>query len=633
MSKKYPFKFLESYQKEDKDFFFGRTAEVESLYKMIFKTKIVIVYGTSGTGKTSLIQCGLANKFNSYDWLSLFVRRGSNLIESLDKELCNHSGGAFKFSQNQPAEIKDLAKKIEAVHKESLRPIYLIFDQFEELYVIGKKAEQDEFVKVIKEILSIQSPIKILISIREEYLGYLYEFEKEVPQLLRRKLRVEPMNFDKVKDVTLGINAYEDSLVKIKSDEIDQITKEIFEKVKGKNKKSLTIQLPYLQVFLDKLYINQTKDHQHEKSALITIDDLNEIGDIGNVMQDFLVQQVKEMEGELKSEYKEINSKSIWRILSDFCTLEGTKEPISKEKLAKEIKSIDKKLINAAVDSFEKHRILRHVDDGDLYELSHDSLALKIMENRSADVVKTLEVKRFITSKAGLTGDLRVLFTEKELIYIEPYLKMMGAKLGKSERNFIKESQAKLKNDKKRKKREEEKKRHRMFWIFGFILIIIFFLGLFLQAAYVKNKIIYDKLVVEEIINSTDSKMKDATNRMITDPTKALMMDKNTMSIFNKIENEEPYVRLKNGSYGWYNKILFPVIKGIYNVDIKQTFKDLETDKVKKRNELKVHGEKLLNENQALYKLISFKEPASIDKFTMSGEKAINLIFPVPDVP
>ena len=67
MEKIYPFRFLNSYTKKDKDVFFGRKEEVDLLYKMIFKTNILVVYGTSGTGKTSLIQCGLANKFSSYD--------------------------------------------------------------------------------------------------------------------------------------------------------------------------------------------------------------------------------------------------------------------------------------------------------------------------------------------------------------------------------------------------------------------------------------------------------------------------------------------------------------------------------------------------------------------------------------
>ena len=106
MQKIYPFKFLDSYQREDKDFFFGRNEEIESLYQMIFQTKILLIYGTSGTGKTSLIQCGLANKFHTYDWLALPVRRGSNLISSLDKVLCDASDDVFIYTEQNESFIK-----------------------------------------------------------------------------------------------------------------------------------------------------------------------------------------------------------------------------------------------------------------------------------------------------------------------------------------------------------------------------------------------------------------------------------------------------------------------------------------------------------------------------------------------
>ena len=44
-------------------------------------------YGASGTGKTSLIQCGLASKFQNHKWTPLYIRRSANLNDSLEKVL------------------------------------------------------------------------------------------------------------------------------------------------------------------------------------------------------------------------------------------------------------------------------------------------------------------------------------------------------------------------------------------------------------------------------------------------------------------------------------------------------------------------------------------------------------------
>ena len=92
MQKRYPFKFLDAYTKEDSDIFFGREEEIAYLYEMVFQTDLLLIYGASGTGKTSLIQCGLASKFQSHDWLALYIRRGSNLLESFQKVLQDAGG-------------------------------------------------------------------------------------------------------------------------------------------------------------------------------------------------------------------------------------------------------------------------------------------------------------------------------------------------------------------------------------------------------------------------------------------------------------------------------------------------------------------------------------------------------------
>lgn len=86
-----PFKFLDSYTKDDREIFFGRNRETEELYQRVFESRILLVYGVSGTGKSSLVHCGLANKFPESDWLPLSVRRGTNITESMAAVIRNAS--------------------------------------------------------------------------------------------------------------------------------------------------------------------------------------------------------------------------------------------------------------------------------------------------------------------------------------------------------------------------------------------------------------------------------------------------------------------------------------------------------------------------------------------------------------
>ncbi|MBL7937803.1 MAG: ATP-binding protein, partial [Flavobacteriales bacterium] len=78
-----PFKFLDSYTREDIGSFFGRERETDELFRLCFTGPILVVYGGSGTGKTSLVQCGLQSKFNESDWLPILVRRSGDLLASL----------------------------------------------------------------------------------------------------------------------------------------------------------------------------------------------------------------------------------------------------------------------------------------------------------------------------------------------------------------------------------------------------------------------------------------------------------------------------------------------------------------------------------------------------------------------
>ena len=447
MQKIYPFKFLDSYTREDKDFFFGRDEEIETLYRMCFQSNIMLVYGTSGTGKTSLIQCGLANKFQSYDWSDLFIRRGENMVYSFDKALCEASDGVFAGPGDISNSIKNLAEKVDAVYNASFKPIYLIFDQFEELYILGDLKEQKGFIKVIQDLISLQRPVKVIISIREEYLGYLYEFEKKVPELLRKKLRVEPMNEERVTSVIKKIGSSTTSNVSLEQGKEDQIAENIFKKLKGDDK-TLTIQLPYLQVFLDTLYLKITKDESRTTPAVFTLQHLEAIGDIGDVLRNFLDEQVMQTAQKLDEK-----PETIWKILSPFVTLDGTKEPLSANQLYDRFEEEPKPLLDNIIQAFVKSRILRFTEKDQRYEIAHDSLAKQVNAKRSDEEIAILEVQRLIKSQVSVKPEAREFFTERQLLFIEPYLEKF--KESDAEAEWINKSRE---NVEELKRKEEERK-------------------------------------------------------------------------------------------------------------------------------------------------------------------------------
>lgn len=235
-----PFKFLDSFLQGDANEFFGREEETNLLYNFVNRNRLVVVYGTSGAGKTSLVQCGLSSRFDSTDWFPIFIRRGHAMNESLREELLRNL-----TPSNSSLSVPSM---VERLNSKYLRPIYLIFDQLEELLILGGEHEKSEFICTIKALL--QNPdidCHILFILREEFLARLYPFEKEVPSLFDRRLRVEPMSHVKLREVILRSAKRFNITLENPEENADQIISRLSAGKQG-------ISLPYLQVYLDMLW-------------------------------------------------------------------------------------------------------------------------------------------------------------------------------------------------------------------------------------------------------------------------------------------------------------------------------------------------------------------------------------------
>ena len=107
------------------------------------------------------------------------------LVEHWDEEL---EGNYWSIDENP------LPRIIEDLFAEYLRPIYLVFDQLEELFILGDEQEQRIFTQTMTDIYHAKLPCRLLFVLREEYLAHLYEFEKRIPTLFKRRMRVEAMS-------------------------------------------------------------------------------------------------------------------------------------------------------------------------------------------------------------------------------------------------------------------------------------------------------------------------------------------------------------------------------------------------------------------------------------------------------
>jgi len=393
---KSPFKFLDAYELEDRDVFFGRDKEIQALYEMVFKTPLILLYGKSGTGKTSLIQCGLASRFKGPDWIPIFIRREEDINRALHRAL-------KPWLQDSTKESLSLAEKIGFITSKYFRPVYLIFDQFEELFTLSEdKSEEDKkiikpelieeestkFITQIKKLIDARLLCKVIFVIREEYLGALYPFEEQIPAIFDFRLRVEPMENKRVAEVMH--KSFRRFHISLEAEEKDRIA----EMIDNISEKRSRVPLPYLQVYLDQLYKKQYKKRYRNAQLVLppltfTIDNIKSTGGITQVLNQYLQTQKEEIYFDLTHKFPNINLDTdlVIDFLYPFTTKDGTKQPIkcvfdeetktfTLHRNINEFGTVDEILIDPLIKHLLEKRILRDDREGTpTIELAHDSLA------------------------------------------------------------------------------------------------------------------------------------------------------------------------------------------------------------------------------------------------------------------
>ena len=403
---KNPFKFLDSFTKDDREIFFGRDKEIEELHSRVFESKVLLVYGTSGTGKSSLINCGLANRFSDSDWLPVSVRRGTDINRSLFEALAKNALTRAPFDKISFAGRTEynLEKLLRSVYLDHFKPVFLIFDQFEELFIFGSREEKDELIKNVAKVIDSDIQCRFIFSMREEYLAGVTEFERVIPTFLSNRIRIEKMTRQNAIATIEGP-------CRINNIEVESgFAEALLHKL---NPDTPEVELTWLQIYLDKIVkLAENDDHSIDK---ITIDLLEKAGDVRDILGTFLEEQISQLS----------DPEAGLVVLKSFVSSRGTKHQITEQEVIEYTgtfgKEIENETVKELIQKFIKLRILRDKDEDGRYELRHDSLASKIYEKITIVEKELLEVKSFIENAYSNYAKRGLLLTDEDLKYIAPY--------------------------------------------------------------------------------------------------------------------------------------------------------------------------------------------------------------------
>lgn len=426
-----PFKFLWMLNNSggQRLFFRPRCGNRNALYPDIQKPHVA-GYGQSGTGKTSLIQCGLGGRFDDTDWYPFLLRRNHDINRSLAEAISAPLGGAL-HKGNIPDTIAQL-------YKTYLLLIYLIFDQMGgSFFILGTAKEQEEFIQTIKSILAADLPCKIILVMREEYIAHLYYFEQVIPTLFDHRLRVEPMNYANVAKVITG--SCEKFNIELESPEetnliIDQISVgksgvELpdFASVPGIAFGRLITIIPILAAVRlqmpppvpeNTLRCNSPPRKSRNWATLRTC------------WKNFCALRRSRCKKNWEAANPGLPDYAVRQVLDLFVTEDGTKRPVPyvrqdgqvvlEENQAAKLALLPLPVVREILDRLEKVRILRFTEN--LIELAHDSLADLIYRDWSTEQRQINLVKQRLNAGFGGVPGVESRSTDRQLAGIEPYL-------------------------------------------------------------------------------------------------------------------------------------------------------------------------------------------------------------------
>lgn len=222
---KNPWPGLAAYEEAASDFFKGREDEALALARLVQASYLVVLYGRSGLGKSSLLQAGLFPLLRKAHLLPVYLRvdhgtGAPDVLEQIARRLAEEAR-RHRLQITPRGEGESLWRWLHrsdfdlATHDNwPLQPVFVL-DQFEEVFahherggermratlaaladladnrIAGEVAGDRESARGLD---LARHNYRMLFSFREDYLPEVRVWERSLPALLRHYLRLEPMS-------------------------------------------------------------------------------------------------------------------------------------------------------------------------------------------------------------------------------------------------------------------------------------------------------------------------------------------------------------------------------------------------------------------------------------------------------
>jgi len=179
----HPYPGLESFTEDDAEYFFGREAQVETMWaKLHAPARLLAIAGPSGAGKTSFLRAGLIPKA-PVGWAVARCTPGTAPLQSIRDTLISGISGKFD-AMRESVLVRELGRVVNAGARWRRRhdQAVLIVDQFEELFTLSPKDIQYRVAALLRRLV-LKADIFVVLSVRDDFLFRCHQSDPLRPAL------------------------------------------------------------------------------------------------------------------------------------------------------------------------------------------------------------------------------------------------------------------------------------------------------------------------------------------------------------------------------------------------------------------------------------------------------------------
>ncbi len=278
-----PYRQLSWFERQHADIFFGRGRQIRELYDRLTAPRsapIVLFYGQSGVGKSSILSAGLLPRLEQDYEVHYRRRTKDGLTDTLAEAL-------------PPAAVgESLAAAWNATETQLGKPLVIILDQVEELYtrpIVEQPDELNDFLSTIATIFANphnRPQGKLVLGFRKEWLAEL-ETELSSHTLPRSRVFLEPLDRSGIIEVVRGPTTSQRLSDHYRLQVQGGLPDVIADDLLADRDSAIA---PTLQILLGKMWAKATEDNY--ETPTFTTDLYQQLKRDGILLRDFLNQQI-----------------------------------------------------------------------------------------------------------------------------------------------------------------------------------------------------------------------------------------------------------------------------------------------------------------------------------------------------